>query len=228
MVNKVIIFDLDETLGYFTEMSVFWNIITKINKHRIDFFDLLDLFPEIFRPGIMDILKYIKYKKQSHICKSVIIYTNNQGPNSWSKMIAYYFNYKLKFKLFDKVIGRYDKNSCRTSKEKIYTDIKKCLNIKTPTKICFIDNLLHSRMVNENVVYIYINSFKYLLTYKVMAERYCTNIGTNIDKTGFFYKFNKLVKKYKKINIENACSDIDKESETSKKLLLCIKKFLYT
>ena len=228
MVDKVIIFDLDETLGYFTEMSVFWNILIKIIKHRIDFFYLLDLFPEILRPGIMDILKYIKYKKILQKCKSVIIYTNNQGPDSWSKMIAYYFNYKLKFKLFDKIIGRYNKNSCRTSKEKRYTDIKKCLNIKTPTKICFIDNLLHSGMINENVLYIYINSFKYTLSYEEMAERYITNSGNNIDKADFLYNFNKLVKKYKKINNGNARNDINKERDTSKNLLFCIKKFLYT
>ena len=83
-------------------------------------------------------------------------------------------------------------------------------------------------MINKNVLYIYINSYKHTLPYEAMAERYITNSCNNIDKADFLYNFNKLVKKCKKINNENARNDINNEHDTSKNLLLCIKKFLYT
>ena len=72
--NKIVVFDLDETLGYFVQFGIFWktlcqyldNIKIKIKiKKQLLFNALLDLYPEFIRPGILSILYYLKYKISS-------------------------------------------------------------------------------------------------------------------------------------------------------------------
>ena len=67
---KVVVFDLDETLGYFIEFGIFWDSLKEyVNKNNIDcninqdlFNKILDLFPEFLRPNIINILQYLKKK----------------------------------------------------------------------------------------------------------------------------------------------------------------------
>ena len=68
---KIVVFDLDETLGYFTEYGIFWdslgNYLKTKNKRALsqkDFDDILDLFPEFIRPNIINILDFLKNKKK--------------------------------------------------------------------------------------------------------------------------------------------------------------------
>ena len=49
---KIVVFDLDETLGYFTEFGIFWDSLSNyINLkggptlEQSDFNDILDLYP---------------------------------------------------------------------------------------------------------------------------------------------------------------------------------------
>jgi hypothetical protein len=75
--NKVVVFDLDETLGYFIELGIFWdslqtfittnnlileenNTTSNITQYRFN--QVLDLYPEFIRPDILIILEYIKIK----------------------------------------------------------------------------------------------------------------------------------------------------------------------
>ena len=93
--NKIIVFDLDETLGCFTEISIFWNALENfygLNLLNESFYDIIDLFSDFLRPNILNILEYIKDKKINNECDKVMIYTNNQGPKSWVNMISTYFN----------------------------------------------------------------------------------------------------------------------------------------
>ena len=79
---KVVVFDLDETLGCFIEISIFWNALEKYYGHNLfsnNFFEILHIFPDFFRPNIFNILDFIHKKKISKKCNKIIIYTNNQG-----------------------------------------------------------------------------------------------------------------------------------------------------
>jgi len=80
--KKVIVFDLDETLGSFGELGSFCNALDEYyGDKQISynmFNDLLDLYPEFIRPQIINILKYILQKKKEDKCKYIMIYTNNQ------------------------------------------------------------------------------------------------------------------------------------------------------
>ena len=81
MINKVVVFDMDETLGCFQQLSVFYDALCKYFKGpskiltQDEFNKLLDLYPEYLRPLIMDICKYIYNKKKKGDYKKVCIYT---------------------------------------------------------------------------------------------------------------------------------------------------------
>jgi hypothetical protein len=73
--SKIVVFDLDETLGYYVEFGMFWDALQefiKTNKSPIIidqqlFNKALDLYPEFLRPNIITILNYLKQKKAQNI-----------------------------------------------------------------------------------------------------------------------------------------------------------------
>ena len=66
--HKVVVFDVDETLGNFAQFSIFLHVLDdyfKIPDVTYQHFnDLVDLYPEIIRPNMVRILDYIRKKKQ--------------------------------------------------------------------------------------------------------------------------------------------------------------------
>ena len=52
--HNIVVFDLDETIGNFTELSVFWEALNKYNSKSLsqeDFITLLETFPDFLRPS---------------------------------------------------------------------------------------------------------------------------------------------------------------------------------
>lgn len=100
MKQKVVVFDIDETLGNFSQLSIFGHVLEDyFNKPDATyryFNDLVDLYPEIIRPSMVRILDYIRKKKNAGICNKVMIYTNNMGPTKWISCIREYFETKLR------------------------------------------------------------------------------------------------------------------------------------
>ena len=75
------VFDLDETLGYFSQLNIIWKLLNQIqinnNKQelgQIEFNMLIKEFEYLFRPKIIQILKYINDNK--NVNSKIIIYTN--------------------------------------------------------------------------------------------------------------------------------------------------------
>ena len=67
MTNLVVVFDLDQTIGYFTQLGILIDSIETITKRKVklnEFFKLLDMFPLIFRKGIMKTFELLKLKKK--------------------------------------------------------------------------------------------------------------------------------------------------------------------
>ena len=184
--SYVIVFDLDETLGSFSQPYKFWyNLKNFLDDERLDeqyFFNFLELFPEFLRTNIFKLLKNVKQKKINNVCNNVLIYTNNNGPKWWANLIKNYFHYKLKYQLFDKIIHAFKVNGkiievCRTSHGKSHRDFIKCTKLPTNTKICFIDDQYHQEMHNDNVLYFQIKPYNSNIKYSTL----CTQ----------FYKYNK-------------------------------------
>ena len=176
----IVAFDMDETLGHFVEFSIFCEILENIKNRKLkysEFKDALDMYPEFLRPNILTILNFVKKKKQNGECDRVVIYTNNQGPKDWAQFIAKYLEEKIKYKLFDKIIGAYKVGNIRnearrTSHEKKVSDFSTCCNTNINSKICFIDDQNYDGMRQENVYYINPKPYVYIIPYGEMAERF--------------------------------------------------------
>jgi hypothetical protein len=184
----VIAFDLDETLGCFTDLEILWKEILKLNvKTNIKFNDLLDIYPEFLRYGILQILDFLYQKKKKGNCDKIYIYTNNQCSSEWCKMIAAYFDYKLNTDnpIFDQIICAFKINNeiieiSRTSNQKSHSDFINCTLLPKKTKICFIDNLMFPEMKHDRVYYIKPKSYYHHLSYENIIDRFTTS--TLIDK----------------------------------------------
>jgi len=180
-VKRVIAFDLDETLGSFSELYILWSILQDMceDHYPVDFNQLLDLYPEFLRYGILHILEYLHEKKETGQCKKLYIYTNNQCSLNWINLISKYFNYKLDLKndLFDKIIYAFKIDSKRvevdrTTHSKTYNDFMKCTMIPSSAEICFIDNSYYSKMKNEKVYYIQPASYHHSLRTDTILQRF--------------------------------------------------------
>ena len=190
--GKYIIFDVDETLGYFSQLGSFIDALSFYNKDFSGssaykrFNEILDLFPEFVRPKMIETLKYIHGKKVGGKCSGVFIYTNNQGPRSWVQHIAKYFDYKVGGlernhneinQLFDKIIAAYMINGKivepgRTSQNKTYDDLLRITGISPHSEVCFVDDLNHPDMRHENVLYLNVKPYVKTLSVDEMIQRY--------------------------------------------------------
>ncbi len=191
---KIVVFDLDETLGYFVEFGIFWDClnryISNIDKlPQEDFNNILDLYPEFLRPNIISILSYLKKKKQSKSCHKIMIYTNNQGPKTWANHLTSYFESKLNnFKLFDQIICAFKVNGkkvelYRTSHDKTYSDLIKCTKLPVNAEICFLDDVYFPGMKNKKVYYINIKPYLHDLKFEEVLDRFISsNVGTKLIK----------------------------------------------
>lgn len=241
--TKIVVFDLDETLGYFSEFGMIWEAILSYlekmdgqprnEKNQQLFNALLDLFPEFLRPNILNILEYIKQKKIKSKCNKLILYTNNQGPTEWAKSIISYFETKTKInnKLFDQIIAAYKVNGkqvemCRTTHSKTHDDLLKCVKLPKNTEICFLDDIYHPGMDNENIYYINVKAYKHDLSFAEIIRRLLNSnvINVNDEKVFKEYISNILIRYHYSPRYKS-----DKEQHTdmiiSKKMLHHLKDF---
>lgn len=233
--KKIVVFDLDETLGNFVELGMFCDALEKINNIEMNdqiFFELMNLFPEFLRPNIIPILKYLINKKKHNKCEKIMIYTNNQGPKIWTKRIANYFNYKLETKVFDEIIAAFKVKGkiveiCRTSHDKKVDDLIRCTRIPRNTQICFLDDQIHPLMEDDNVFYINVKPYTYSFPFEEMAERYYNKYPEkiNIDKKIFIDKITKYMKLYNYIVTEKSKVETDVDMVIGKKIISHLEIF---
>ena len=85
--KKYVVFDLDETIGHFYKISTLYNTIWEYSGKQINLHRLLELYPEVFRPGMFKLFEYLKQEKIRNKQIKVVIFTNNMGPKSWTNAI---------------------------------------------------------------------------------------------------------------------------------------------
>ena len=237
---KIVVFDLDETLGCFIEVGIFWDALEEYYGHNLfkdKFFEVLDIFPEFLRPNIFKILEFVKEKKEKLQCDHVMIYTNNQGPKSWVKMISAYFNTALDYELFDKIIAAFKvKNKiieiCRTSHEKSVDDLIRCTKIPSNAEICFIDDQFHPLMEQDNVYYVHVKPYMFTMPFEEMAMRYFDKYLNNPDdkenavkKLDFIDKIVAFMKKYNFMTRKKSDLEQNADKVVSKQLLIHLETF---
>ena len=246
--SKIVVFDLDETLGYYVEFGMFWDALKEcIKTHNISiiidqnlFNKALDLYPEFLRPNIINILNYLKQKKTAKHCHKLMIYTNNQGPDEWAQQIQAYFETKVNYKLFDQIIKAFKIKGkqveiCRTSHMKNHGDLIRCTKIPETTEICFLDDVFHPGMVDDRVYYINLKPYVHDLLFETMIERFIksgiintntntnTNINTNI--TDFTQSMLSHMNKYRHSYVEKTKEAQNIDKILSKKILQHLQAF---
>jgi hypothetical protein len=174
-----IVFDMDKCIGFFTQVAVFHDILEELSRplKTKEYFDLFDMCPEIFRPGIFKAFKYLsKIKKKTK--SKIIIYTNNNGPPSWATNIRKYIEYKIKKKLFDRTIKGWKYNNKIVEKNrqgyaKSWKDLLKCTSLNKDDKIIFFDDREeHYKMKHKNVDYQLVKPYKVKIEYKTFINRF--------------------------------------------------------
>uniref|UniRef100_A0A6C0DTY5 Uncharacterized protein n=1 Tax=viral metagenome TaxID=1070528 RepID=A0A6C0DTY5_9ZZZZ len=238
---KIVVFDLDETLGYFVELSIFWESLNsyikneKINYEldQNDFNEVLDLFEEFIRPNIISVLNYLKYKKQTKVCNSVLIYTNNQGTKDWALRIQKFFEIKINFPLFDQIIGAFKINGkkyelCRTTHEKTIHDLLKCSKLPANTEVCFLDDVLYPEMSGKNIYYIKVNPYTYNIPFDTMIQRFLTSeIGKKIitDKKNFTSYMSTYMSQYAYTYVKKSADEYEIDKIITKKTMFHLQTF---
>jgi len=191
--KKLIVFDLDETIGHFEEFGRFISGLGHFHKQRWfiksykenafdkileKYFDiLLQLYPEFFRYGIFEVFKNILKKKKQNKHLKVAIYTNNMGPRSWTIYIKKFIEKKLKHELFDTIITGFNTNTdkCRTTHNKTHKDLINCSNLPKNIPILFFDDQFHKNMIHDNIKYIRVHPYRMSISFDEMSKRFLEN-----------------------------------------------------
>jgi len=177
--KRGVVFDMDKCIGYFTQIARYQDIIEELTRPLKvnEYFDLFNMFPEIFRPGIFNVFRYLAKEKKKGRLK-VIIYTNNNGPPSWAGNIRKYIEHKIKKKLFDRTIKgwKYDKKIVeknRSGYAKTWKDLLDCSQLNKHDKIIFFDDRdEHDGMRHKNVDYQEVKPYKVDITHEVFVKRF--------------------------------------------------------
>jgi hypothetical protein len=226
--SKVIVLDLDETIGDFSDLVVLWKIAhsQKILSQE-DFDMLVNIFPEFFRFGIFTILEYLYRKKQRNKCNHVYLYTNNKFSPEFPNLIAKYISTKINADppLFDKVICAFkigDKiiETDRSENQKSYNDLIKCTMLPKSTEICFMDDYFHKKMNHNKIYYIQPLPYNHELTPYTIANRACTIMPE-------WFSEKKMLTKILSIKNPENFFHSDLHCKISQKIMYYLKEFFY-
>lgn len=186
MAIKHFVFDLDETLGSFTELDVLWRGLIQLKNDNNNFTfqetqeifnQLLSIYPEFIRYGIITIFEFLYHKKKMNKCGNVYIYTNNQCSPSWSIMISKYIEHIGKCEnLFKSVIRAFKiKGSIieenRTTHSKTSHDLFRCTLLPNISDICFIDDSYFPKMKHKRIFYIQPKPYYHSLNLREIIDR---------------------------------------------------------
>ena len=232
---KILIFDLDETIGSFHEAAILWKIIE--SELQADFNTLMDLYPEFLRYGILQIIEFIINKKKMGKCDKLYLYTNNINSPVFPNLISEYLKYKLKidYDIFDKLICAFKVNNKiiehnRSTHKKTYNDFINCTVLPENIKICFIDDKYYSKMENEKIYYIQPSPYYHNLTNKEIINRFSNsafNSDENMNKINSILNIPYIDYKYEDYMIEKKSKENKENKKIYKKIMYYVKEFFY-
>ena len=232
-----IVFDLDQTIGDFGAIGMLKDcvdnlyITLKLNKlSDKNVFDMFDLFPEIFRDKIFNILNQINKFNQVLFNVKVYIYTNNNKHKDWTQLIADYISYKLGVNVFTYIVAAYKVDNIqvepgRTTYEKTLEDLLRCTGLTKSDRICFIDDVYHSKMRRPNIYYINISPYIHAYNFTSIVEKYHSRYLTSIISITNFKQFINNSGYYIN-NTTKSAKDIENDIHNSVTLSNCINRFI--
>jgi len=246
--GKIIIFDLDETLGSFSDLYILWKTLEKhlTNVNKMDTFSkVFDLCPEFLRHGILNILEFLYYKKQNGECSKIFIYTNNQCSGKisleWVPSIIQCIESKIVNKgssipLFDEIvenlkIGAKNIDLKRVTNEKTYLDFIKFTLLPKTTELCFIDNSFFPKMCGGNIYYIQPRSYYHYLKPNEIIHRFIiSDVFQQLNYNGSWFEtllYESFLEKRPFINVLLLEKRLETDLLISQKLMYYIREFFY-
>jgi hypothetical protein len=247
--TKTFVFDLDETIGSFSELYILFKCIeyiktdlklTIFENDKELLFALLDLFPEFFRYGISVIFQYLHEKKKISNNIFVYIYTNNTClPVSWTTIVVKYIEERFGVEnLFDNIIrafkiGNQIVEYKRTMVTKTYNDLIRCVHIPVNTELCFIDNIEYAKMKHRHVYYIQPKPYYHYVNRSGIIYRFIksqpgilmqTLLQDNLENMvlNYYQKNDYILHEYVKTTEE-----LETDIIITKKIMYHIKHFFY-
>jgi hypothetical protein len=241
VLHKVIVFDLDETLGSFADLYILWRGIKQASPSFTAFHELCDAFPEFLRYGIITILEYLYDKKIKKECHKIFIYTNNQCSGEWVNLISKYLESKVKsFRihpencvLFDKTICAFKINNKqvetqRTGHSKKMDDFMRCSLVSENADICFVDDIEYPLMKSTKVYYIcprpYIHTLSTNTIIKRITHLSCIPTGGILQNTSFWRDWFQLHNR--QFARRSSRSDIELDLQVSQKMIYHLREFM--
>ena len=164
MTEKNIIFDLDHTIGFFEQMVHIMNYCDLSCK------ELLHLFPDFFRPLLIDFfITLITYKKAGKI-KSILLYSNNNN-DFIVRTIIHFIHETIQYELFDEIITQ--EHPLRTKKQKDYQELLTLSNghLHEESFLCFVDDKIHPLMNSKNTYYIKCEGYSHYIKHSVVMDK---------------------------------------------------------
>lgn len=238
--SKALVFDLDETIGHFTHLLQLIHAMEALINRDLkqeEFNELLDLYPEFLRPGILIILDflYLKTLQTNNNDVKLYLYTNNKYGKEWVQKIVKYVESKINIvnevPLFSEIVYAFKhKNKIidlrRKSNEKTNSEMIECMTIVEPsTEICFIDNTLHEKICSDKVYYIKPRAYFHNLSKTTIIQRLLEYIPVSVAPFNRD-KLHNLLYTYCKDNYYTS-SLSSSDSEVTRKIMYHIRTFLY-
>ena len=207
--EKSIIIDFDNTIGYFSQIVYLINIIEKTYNRKMtqnDVNTLLKIYTLSFRPKIFEILKFIYQLKSKNIIHSLILYTKNKN-EIFVNMVIFFIE-----ELIQTNNGKSDKANIPVFDEIIFSKSKykniepvlklKCIHEEIKTKLCFIDNKKYKYETSSKSVAVYFiecDTYRFYYTNNEITKKMNYEIYNKLDKKTL-NKYFKNIYKNKKIS----------------------------
>jgi hypothetical protein len=240
--KKIVVLDVDETLGYFVELGIFCDSLTKTawnndaTAQYAHFNLLMDLYPEFLRPNIIDLLRFLKTKKDSKECCGVMVYTNNNGPRMWVEHIIKYMESKLGARLFDQIVAAFKVNGQiiemgRTTHDKTYEDLLRCTKLPSNVEVCFLDDQMHSQMEHGQVYYINVKSYVHQLSVQTLLDRFMQSsvlratIGGHMSNDEVRQRIAKIMQRFQAAHVPKDPMEQEIDAIISKKIMEHLNTF---
>ena len=216
-----IAFDLDETLGSFSDFYSIWARLEEREKTQTNFNAIMDIYPEFLRVGILSILRYIKSKQDIGVCLPIYIYTNNQCEDvCWIYKLIEYLEYRVSPKIFARPICAFKIRgkrieSGRTTHEKTYADFVRCSMLSASQELCFIDDVYYRKMKNRKVFYIQPPPYVHRVPHREVIDRFLkSDVYKKIYPDRLSHRFSPGQNIFLQSDTD---SDIESETEWSEK-----------
>ena len=241
--KKIVVLDVDETLGYFVELGIFCDALTTTawnddaTAQYAHFNQLMDAYPEFLRPNILDLLRFLKLKKQANECCGVMVYTNNNGPRAWVEHIIKYMESKLGGRLFDQIVAAFKVNGKliemgRTTHDKTYEDLLRCTKLPSNVEVCFLDDQMHSQMEHGHVYYINVKPYVHQLSVHTLVDRFMqsqalrsTIAQKSMSEDGFRNRIAKIMQRFQAAHVPKDPLEQQIDAIISKKIMEHLNDF---